>query len=58
MTSRNLWNYYREKMNGNINENDAANCRKDNSKTVTKYLKLIWNTSVDNNTLETETAVS
>ena len=58
MTSRNLWNYYREKMNGNINENDAANCRIDNSKTVTKYLKLIWNTSVSNNTLDTEIAVS
>ena len=58
MTSRNSWSYYREKMNGNINENDAANYKIDNSKTATKYLKLIWNTSVSNNTLDTEIAVS
>lgn len=45
-------------MNGNINENDAANYKIDNSKTATKYLKLIWNTSVSNNTLDTEIAVS
>ena len=51
-------NYFREKTNGNINESDAANYRIDNSKTATKYLKLIWNMSVDNNILDTETALS
>ena len=51
-------NYFREKTNGNINESDAANYRIDNSKTATKYLKLIWNTSVDNNILDAETALS
>ena len=50
-------NYYREKTNGNINESDAANYRID-SKTTTKNPKLIWNTSVDNNILDAETALS
>ena len=35
MTSGSLWNYYRDEMNDNTNENNAANCLINNSKTTT-----------------------
>ena len=35
MTSGSLWNYYRDEVNDDANENNAGNYRIDNSKTVT-----------------------
>ena len=35
MTSRSLWNYYRDEINGDENENNAANNRINNNKVVT-----------------------
>ena len=31
-----LWNYRRDEINGDENENDASNSRIDNNKTITK----------------------
>ena len=35
MTSRSLWNYYRDEENAGENENDSANNRINNNKTIT-----------------------
>ena len=63
MTSRNLWNYYRDEVNDDENESDNANSSMNNDKTITtKSLecktKLIGTTPNDNNTLNAEVAVS
>ena len=50
MTSGSLWNYYRDEMNDDANENnDAGNHRKNNNKTTTsKYFEyktnITWGT--------------
>ena len=35
MTSRSLWNYYRDEENAGENKNDSANNRINNNKTIT-----------------------
>ena len=35
MTSRSLWNYYRDEVNDDENENDNANSRINNNKAIT-----------------------
>ena len=35
VTSRSLWNYYRDEINDDVNENNVANNRINNSQTVT-----------------------
>ena len=41
MASGSLWNYYRDKINDDANENDAANDRIKNNKTITsKYFEI------------------
>ena len=62
MTSRSLWNYYRDEVNEDANENNAVNFRTNNNKTITskdfKYkTKIIVITPDDNNTLDTEVIV-
>ena len=63
MTSRCFWNYYRDEVNNDANENnDAGNHRENNNKTATsksfKYrTKIMGNTPADNNTLDTEVVV-
>ena len=53
MTSRSLWNYYRDEINGDENENNAANNWINNNKVVTNKsfeykTKLIRSMSNDN----------
>ena len=62
MKSGNLWNYYRDEVNDDQNENDNANNRVNTSKTiVSKSLeyetKLIWSTSNNDNILDAEVFV-
>ena len=63
MTSGRLWNYYRDEMIDDANENnDAGNYRtNNNNKTASKFFdfktKIIGNTPADNNTLDTEFVV-
>ena len=63
MTSKSLWNYYRDEVNDDENENDNANNnRKNNNKTLTsqsfEYMtKWIRSTPNNNDTLNTEAAV-
>ena len=62
MTSRSLWNYYRDEVNDDANENNAGNFRTNNNKTITskdfKYkTKIRVITPDDNNTLDTEVIV-
>ena len=57
MTSGSLWNYYRNEVNNDVIENDNANNKINNDKTVTnlflKYkAKIIGRTPDDNNTLD------
>ena len=63
MTSGSLWNYYRDKVNDDENENDNAdNNRINNNKTITSKsfeykTKIIGKTPDDNNVLDTESVV-
>ena len=58
MTSRSLWNCYRDKINFDVNENDNANnnrinsAKKITSKSFEYKTKIIEKTPSDNNTLE------
>ena len=61
MTSGSLWNYYRDKINNDANEN-ANNKRVNINKTITSEsfeykTKVIWSMPNDNNTLATEIVV-
>ena len=60
MTSGNLWNYYRNKINDDANENNAANNNRINNKTTSKYFeyknKIVGRTPTDN-ILDTEVFV-
>ena len=56
MTSESLWNYYRDEVKDDENENDNANRRINNNKTVTSKsfeckTKIIGRIPSDNNTL-------
>ena len=58
-----FWNYYRDEVNDDANENNADNYRTNNNKAVTsksfKYkTKIIESIPDDNNTLDTEVVVS
>ena len=55
VTSRSLWNYYRDEINDDVNENNVANNRINNSQTVTSKsfeykTKLIGSMPSNNNT--------
>ena len=57
-----LWNYYRDEVNDNANENNADNYRIDNSNTLVSKsfeykAKIMGNTPANNNTLDTEVVV-
>ena len=61
MASGSLWNYYKDEVNHNANENNADNYRINNKKTITSKsfeykTNLIGRTTNDNNTLNTEVA--
>ena len=54
MTSGSLWNYYRDELNHDANENDNANNKINNNKTITSKsfeykTKMIQRTPADNN---------
>ena len=58
-----FWNYYRDEVNDDANENNADNYRTNNNKGMTsksfKYkTKIIESIPDDNNTLDTEVVVS
>ena len=58
MTSISFWNYYRDEINDDTNENDSACIKINNNKTITSKsfenkTKLIGNTS-DNNIYQTK----
>ena len=62
MTSGSLWNYYRDEVNDNANENNADNYGKNNNKTIRskslKYkAKIIGSMTNDNKTLDAEIVV-
>ena len=62
MTSGSLWNYYRDEVNYDAHENDNANNKINDNKTMTsKYseykIKMIETTPDYNNTLDTEIVV-
>ena len=57
-----VWNFYRDEVNNDANENNADGYRIDNSETVTSKsleykTKIKESTSVDNNTLDIELVV-
>ena len=59
MTSKGLWNYYRDEVNDDANEINADNYRIDNSKAVTSESfeykkKIVGTTAPNNNILGTE----
>ena len=61
-TSGNLWDYYRDEVNDNANENNADNYRINNNKAITSKCseyntKLIGSTPNANNTLNEELVV-
>ena len=58
-----MWNYYRDKINDNANENNAARNKINNNKTIANEsfeykAKLIARTPNNNNILDTEVVVS
>ena len=61
MASGSLWNYYRDAINDDPNENNAADNRINNDKTISKpfeyKIKLIESTPNNNNILDTEVVV-
>ena len=59
MTSGNLWNYYRNEVNDDANENNDDNYSINSNKTITSSsfeyrIKIIWSTPDDDNTLDAE----
>ena len=57
-----MWNYYRDQVNDDANENNAANNKVNNNKTLTTksfeyQTKIIGRTPDDNNTLNVEIVV-
>ena len=59
MTSGSLWNYYRDEVNDDANENNSARNKINNNKTITSKSfeykkKLIGSTPSNNNILDTE----
>ena len=57
-----MWNYYRDKINDDPNQNNAANNRLNNNKTIASksfeyHTKLVGSTSDDNNILDVEVLV-
>ena len=59
MTSGSLWNYYRDEINDDANENNAARNKINNNKTITSKsfeykTKLLGRTSNNNNILDAE----
>ena len=63
MTSGSLWNYHRDQVNDNANENNAGNYRINKNKIITsksfKYkTKIIGSTPNDMNTLDAEVVIS
>ena len=57
MTSGNLWNYYRDEVNDDADENNSGNSKTVTSKSFEYKTKIIESTSANNNTLDTEVAV-
>ena len=62
MASGSLWNYYRNEVNADANENDNANNKTNNNKTITSKsfeykTKTIGSTLNSNNILHTEAFV-
>ena len=62
MTSESLWNYYRDEINDDANENNLDNNRINNNKTITSKsfeykTKLIGSTPNNNNILDAEVVV-
>ena len=62
VTSGGLWNYYRDKINDDANENNAAYKRRNSNKTITSKsfeykTKLIGSTPDDHNILDAEVFV-
>ena len=62
MTSESFWNYYRDEINDDANENMAANNRINDNKTITsksfeQKAKSIGRTLSNNNILEAEVVV-
>ena len=53
MSSRSLWNYYRNEVNDDDNENDNANNRINNNRTIISK-SFVHNASAHNNTLDSE----
>ena len=63
LTSESLWNYYRHEVIDDANENDDANNRINNNKTLASKsfeykVKIIGSTPNNNNILDVEAAVS
>ena len=63
LTSESLWNYYRHEVIDDANENDDANNRINNNKTLASKsfeykVKIIGSTPNNNNILDAEAAVS
>ena len=58
MTSENLWNCYRDEVNDDANENNAANCIINNNKKTSEYrTKLIGRTPAISSRLDTKVVV-
>ena len=62
MTSESLWNYYKDEVNDDANENNAANSKINNKKTITSKsfkckTKITGRIPDDNNTFDTEVIV-
>ena len=62
MISGSLWNYHRDRVNDDPNENNTDNSRLDNCKTVTSKsfeykTKVIGSAPADNNTLDIQVVV-
>ena len=62
MTSRSFWNYYRDEINDDANENDAVRNKINNNKSVKSKsfefkTKLIRRTPNNNDTLDVEVVV-
>ena len=63
ITSRSLWNYYRDEVNDDANENNASRIKINNNEKITgksfEYnTKLMGSTPDNNNVLDTEVVVS
>ena len=62
MTSGSLWNYYRDEIDDDVNENDGNNNKINNNKTITNKsfeykIKIIGRAPDNNNTVDAEVVV-